>query len=76
MTVARSLSWQLITPAPALTQSLDISPWQKTKEKKFDFTTEGEGDISLGEARVLAVRIALESPGDYGSQYPGTVRVF
>ena len=46
------------------------------EEKKFDFTTEGEGDISLGEARVLAVRTALESPGDYASQYPGTVRVF
>ena len=46
------------------------------EEEKFDFTTEGEGYISLGEARVVAVRTTLKSPGNYGRQYPGTVMVF
>ena len=41
------------------------------EEEKFDFTPEGEGYISLDEARVLAMRTAVETPGDYGRQYQG-----
>lgn len=38
------------------------------QEEKFDFTREGEvlGYISLDQARVLAMRTARETPGDYG----------
>ena len=39
------------------------------EEEKFDFTAEGEGYISLAEARVFAVRTAVEKPGDYGGSY-------
>ena len=46
------------------------------EEEKFDFTSEGEGYISLDEARVLAMRTAVDSPGDYGSQYQGVAMVF
>ena len=46
------------------------------EEEKFDFTSEGEGYISLAEARVLAVRTAVETPGDYGRQYRGVTMVF
>ena len=46
------------------------------EEEKFDFTSEGEGYISLAEARVLAVRTAVETPGDYGRQYQGVTMVF
>ena len=46
------------------------------EEEKFDFTSEGEGYISLDEARVLAMRTAVDSPGDYGSQYQGVTMVF
>ena len=46
------------------------------EEEKFDFTAEGEGYISLAEARVLAVRTAVETPGDYGRQYQGVTMVF
>jgi len=46
------------------------------EEEKFDFTPEGEGYISLDEARILALRAASENPGDYGSQYQGTTMVF
>ena len=44
---------------------------QGKEEEKFDFTGEGEAVsyISLERARVLAIRTARESPGDYGSQY-------
>jgi len=42
---------------------------QRKEEEKFDFTSEGEGYISLAEARVLAVRTAVESPGDNGLGY-------
>ena len=46
------------------------------EEEKFDFTSEGEGYISLAEARVLAMRTAVETPGDYGRHYQGTAMVF
>jgi hypothetical protein len=46
------------------------------EEEKFDFVAEGEGYISLAEARVLAVRTAVETPGDYGRQYRGVAMVF
>jgi hypothetical protein len=46
------------------------------EEEKFDFTSEGEGYISLDEARVLAMRTAVASPGNYGSAYRGVDMVF
>ena len=46
------------------------------EEEEFDFTPEGEGYISLAEARILAVRTAVDSPGDYGRQYRGVTMVF
>ena len=49
---------------------------QGKEEEKFDVTSEGEGYISLAEARVLAVRTAGETPGDYGRQYQGVAMVF
>ena len=48
----------------------------KEEEEKFDFTDEGEGYISLDEARVLAMRTAVETPGDYGNQYQGVAMFF
>ena len=44
---------------------------QGKQEEKFDFTAEGEAlsYISLDQARVLAMRTARETPGDYGLQY-------
>ena len=49
---------------------------KNNEEEKFDFTSEGEGYISLSEARVLAVRTAVASPGDYGSAYQAVPMVF
>ena len=49
---------------------------QGKEEEKFDFTSEGEGYISLDEARVLAMRTAVASPGNYGSAYQGVDMVF
>jgi len=49
---------------------------QGKEEEKFDFTSEGEGYISLDEARVLAMRTAVETPGDYGSSYQGVTMFF
>ena len=46
------------------------------EEEKFDFTPEGEGLLTLGDARMLAVRTAAESPGDYGNTYQGVAMVF
>ena len=46
------------------------------KEEKFDFTSEGEGYISLAEARVLATRTALEAPGNYGRNFRNVAMVF
>lgn len=41
------------------------------QEEKFDFTLEGEvlGYISLDQARILAMRTARETPGDYGRRF-------
>ena len=43
------------------------------QEPKFDFTREGEalGYISVGQARVLAIRHAQENPDFYGPAYSG-----
>ena len=49
---------------------------KNNEEEKFDFTPEGEGYISLAEARVLAVRTAVETPGNYGRQYRGVAMAF
>ena len=49
---------------------------KNNEEEKFDFTPEGEGYISLDEARVLAMRTAVETPGNYGSAYQGVPMVF
>ena len=49
---------------------------QGKEEEKFDFTSEGEGYISLAEARVLAVRTAVETPGDYGRNFRRLTMVF
>jgi hypothetical protein len=49
---------------------------QGKEEEKFDFTAEGEGYMSLDEARVLAMRTAAETPGDYGRNFRGTLMVF
>jgi len=49
---------------------------QGKEEEKFDFTSEGEGYISLAEARVLAMQTASSVPGDYGRQYRGVAMVF
>ena len=49
---------------------------REKEEEKFDFTAEGEGYISLAEASVLAVRTAVASPGEYGSQYQGVPMAF
>ena len=46
------------------------------ESEKFDFTPEGERYISLAEARVLAVRTAVETPGNYGRQYRGVAMAF
>ena len=51
---------------------------EEKEEQKFDFTPQGEllGYISLDQARVLAMRIARESPGVYGSGYRGVAMAF
>ena len=46
------------------------------EEEKFDFTPEGEGYISLDEARVLAMRTASATPGDYGRNFRRVTMVF
>ena len=46
------------------------------ESEKSDFAPQGEGYISLAEARVLAIRTAGETPGDYGRQYRGADMVF
>ena len=44
---------------------------QAKEEEKFEFTGECEAVnyISLPQARLLAIRTASETPGEYGSQY-------
>ena len=49
---------------------------KEEEEEKLDFTPEGEGNISLGDARILAVRTAAESPGDYGRDFREVAMVF
>ena len=51
---------------------------QGKEEEKFDFTGEGEavGYISLAQARLLAIRTATETQGNYGTQYQGIPMVF
>jgi hypothetical protein len=49
---------------------------KNNEEEKFDFTPEGEGYISLDEARVLAVRTAVETPGSYGRDFRRVTMVF
>ena len=51
---------------------------QGKEEEKFEFTGEGEAVnyISLAQARLLAIRTARETPGEYGSQYRGIEMVF
>ena len=49
---------------------------QGKEEEKFDFTPEGEGYISLDEARVLALQTASSAPGDYGRSFRGVTMVF
>ena len=46
------------------------------EEEKFDFTAEGEGYISLGEAGILALRAAAGTPGNYGRRLRGVPMVF
>ena len=46
------------------------------KGDKFDFTAEGEGLLTLGDARMLAVRTAAKSPDDYGRNLQGVAKVF
>ena len=50
----------------------------KQEDKKFDFTSEGEtlGYISLDQARVLAMRSARETPGDYGRRFRNITMAF
>ena len=42
-------------------------------EEKFEFDNAGQslGYISIDQAQVLAMRLARENPGDYGSDYSG-----
>ena len=48
------------------------------KEDKFEFDYAGEarGYISLDQARVLAMRTAMEAPGDYGRRFQGVPMAF
>ena len=62
--------------AAATSYNPPVAEDQGKEEEKFDFTSEGEGYISLSEARVLAMRTAMETPGDYGTQYQGVAMVF
>jgi hypothetical protein len=50
----------------------------KKDDEKFDFTAEGEalGYIGMEQAQVRAMRVATETPGDYGSAYSGTRMAF
>ena len=51
---------------------------QRKEEEKFDFTGEGGavGYISLDQARLLAIRTARKTPGEYGSQYQNVPMAF
>jgi len=49
---------------------------QGKEVEKFDFTSEGEGYISLDEARILAMQTAVALPGDYARDFPMVTMVF
>jgi len=51
---------------------------EEKQEEKFDFTAEGEalGYISHAQARLLAMRTARESPGNYGRRFRGVTMAF
>ena len=46
---------------------------EKKDQEKFEFDAAGEavGYISLAQPRLLAMRTARETPGEYGSSYQG-----
>ena len=48
------------------------------EEEKFEFTAEGEGlgYISLAQASLMAIQIATQAPGGYGSGFSGVAMVF
>ena len=50
----------------------------KKDEEKFEFTAEGEalGYIGMEQAQVRAMRVATETPGDYGPAYSGIRMAF
>jgi len=64
------------TGAGAIPYNPPVAEDKGKEEEKFDFTSEGEGYISLAEARVLAMQTASSVPGDYGRQYRGVAMVF
>ena len=49
---------------------------QGKEEEKFDFTPEGEGYISLDDARVLAIRTASQTPGVRNRRYRDVLMAF
>ena len=55
----------------------NLDPEDK-KEDSFEFDSAGEavGDISMEQARVVAVRTARDSPGNYGRSYAAVRMVF
>ena len=75
-TVASSLARVLTTGADSNPYNPPVAEDKGKEEEKFDFTPAGEGLLTLGDARMLAVRTAAESPGDYGSTYQGVAMVF
>ncbi len=50
----------------------------KKEEEKLEFTPEGEalGYISLDQARVLAMRTARQTPGEYGRRFTDVSMAF
>ena len=64
------------TGAGAIPYNPPVAEDQGKEEEKFDFTSEGEGLLTLGDARMLAVRTAAESPGDYGKNFREVAMVF
>ena len=51
---------------------------QEKQDEKLEFTPEGEtqGYIGMDQAQVRAMQVATETPGDYGSAYPGIRMAF
>ena len=46
------------------------------EEENTGFTSDGDGLLTLGDAGMLAIRIATDSPGDYGRGFRETTMVF